>query len=94
MAVAFTISLPATGAFRNLAAEVAGKYVEIVGGTPADADALAGSVVGEIASLAGDDADARDVQLVFEASPTGVDVTVQCEGRSAVVTRPLPARKS
>jgi len=94
MSVAFTISLPAESPFRELASDVAGKYVELVGGSAADAEALASSVAGEIETLAGGPGAAVDVRLVFEPTATGVDVTVQCDGRTAVVTRPLPARKS
>jgi hypothetical protein len=94
MSLAFTISLPAEPRFRDLASGVAGKYVELVGGSAADAEALASSVIGGIEDLAGEDGPTSDVRLVFESTPAGVDVTLHCHGRSAVVSHPLPARKS
>jgi hypothetical protein len=94
MSVAFTISLPAEPTFRQLAAEVAGKYVELVGGSAADAATLAASIGAEIDKLVDGSRSTGDVELVFESDATGIGVTVRCAGRSAVVKRPIPARKA
>lgn len=94
MPVAFTIVLPADPRFRDLAADVASKYTELAGGTSADGAALGAAIKSEIETLADGRADDVDARLVFAPTATGVDVTVECQGRSAVVTRPFPARKS
>lgn len=94
MPVAFTISLPAESRFRELASEVARKYAELSGGSSADGDALGAAVAAEIESMASSDAGTIDARLVFAPTTTGVDVTVECRGRTALVTRPFPARKS
>ncbi|HET9373087.1 MAG TPA: hypothetical protein VFO19_22650 [Vicinamibacterales bacterium] len=93
MADAFTMSVPTDARYRVLASEIAGKFVELVGGTSADGAAL-GSTVGEALDRAATESPADDVVLEFRADADGVGVTVRHAGRSAVVTHPLPARNT
>jgi hypothetical protein len=93
MSVAFTLSVPAEIQFRDLASDVARKYVELVGGTAADGQALFTSVAGELERLVDGDLDA-DIEMSFESTDASVGITLTCGARSAVVTQPLPARKS
>jgi hypothetical protein len=93
MADAFTMSVPTDARYRVLASEIAGKYVELVGGTAADGTAL-GSAVADALDRAAALSPGDDVVLEFRAGADGVGVTVRHAGRSAVVTHPLPARNA
>jgi anti-sigma regulatory factor (Ser/Thr protein kinase) len=92
MSDGFTLSLPADARYRGLASEIARKYAEYAGGTPADATALSEAVAGAVERAAGEAADG-DIQLAFRADPSGVDVTLHWAGRSSELRHPLPARK-
>jgi anti-sigma regulatory factor (Ser/Thr protein kinase) len=93
MADAFTISVPTDARYRVLASEIAGKYVELVGGTAADGTALA-TAVAEALDRAATSSPGEDVVLEFRAGADGVGVTVRHGGRSAIVSHPLPARNA
>ena len=93
MADAFTMSVPTDARYRVLASELAGKYVELVGGTAADGSAL-GAAVAEALERAASHSPADDVELEYRVGADGVGVTVRHAGRSAVVSHPLPARNA
>lgn len=79
--------------FWKIAIEVAGKYLEMSGGSPADASAL-GSAVSETLGQVVDGApDGATIDLAFEPNGHGVKVTVTCGANTAVVRHPLPVRK-
>ena len=84
--------VPADERFVALAPDVAAKYAELAGGTPADSAALAESVSKAIHSL-GLSPDA-DLHLSFHADHGHVEVIVRGGSRSATVRQPLPAPKS
>jgi hypothetical protein len=88
----FTLQVPSDRRFESLGAEVASRFVEIVGGTHADGTALGGAVTG---AMHGIDANpGSDFEFSFEAGPNEIAVTVRHGSTSSTVTRPLPARKS
>ncbi|HUR20777.1 MAG TPA: hypothetical protein VMZ90_08205 [Vicinamibacterales bacterium] len=92
-----TLILPADARFRELAPDVGGRYVVAAGGSEADAGVFAEAVKAAIASLADGAADDAGVELKFRTpagAEGGIEVTVECEGKSSVVTHPLPAAKA
>ena len=90
--------LPADARFRGLAPDVGGRYVVAAGGSEADATAVVEAIQAAIDSLAAGAADTADIALNFRtpAGPDGggIEVTVEVEGKSSVVTHPLPAAKT
>jgi protein-L-isoaspartate O-methyltransferase len=85
--------LPSEEAYRALAPELAGKYLEIAGGSGAEAAALVESVSAAVSSVASDAPADIDVQLAFAHEAGSIEVRVRCGDRSATVMQPLPARK-
>ena len=87
MSVPFTFHVPSDRRYRILAPEVAGKYAELAGGTPADGVVLAAALSAAMDDLS-NGADA-DFELSYRIRSGEVEVTVQCAGRSTVVKHPL-----
>ena len=79
----FELEVPADERYRGLAPEVAGKYVEVLGGSAADAKAVADALVAAMGKVANGHADI--LRLQFELKTDGVHVTVRCGEQSAVV---------
>ena len=93
--------LPADARFRGLAPDVGGRYVVAAGGSEADAAVVVEALNAAIDTLSTGAADDAVVQLKFRtpAGPNGapeggIEVTVECQGKSSVVTHPLPAAKA
>jgi hypothetical protein len=96
-----TLVLPADARFRGLAPDVGGRYVVAAGGSEADAGVVAEALKTAIDSLTAGAADDAGVELNFRtpagpngAPEAGIEITVKCDGKSAVVTHPLPATKT
>ena|SRR5687767_6448062 len=96
-----TLTLPADARFRGLAPEVGGRYVVAAGGSEADSGVVVEALKAAIDTLTAGTADDAEVELNFRtpsgadgASEGGVEVTLRCEGKSSVVTHPLPAAKA
>ena len=93
--------LPADARFRSLAPEVGGRYVVAAGGSEADAAVVSEALKTAIDALTAGAADDASMELKFRtpagpngASEAGIEVTVKCQGKSSVVTHPLPAAKA
>ena len=86
--------LPANARFRGLAQDVGGRYVVAAGGSEADASAVGEAIQAAVETLAAGAADDAGMELSFRAPAAGIEVTVRCEGKSSVVTHPLPAAKT
>jgi len=84
MTPAFTLHVPAAQPYRALAPEVAAKYVELAGGSAADAASIAAQIVAAIGTLVDGDHQS-DVELAFAPADGRVEVTLRCNGRSTVV---------
>jgi len=94
MSESITVIVPAEASYRVLAPELAGKYMELVGGSAIDAKAVADELsraLGDMATVTGSDA---HIDLTFRTDAGGVEITLRCGDRSAVVKQPLPARKT
>ena len=88
-----TLLVPSEERYRQLASDVARKFMDIAGGSASDASALAGDVEAAVARLAAEGGGA-DVQLAFRIAPTAIEIHLRCAHRSAVVTKPVPAKES
>ena len=88
------VSVPIEPRYRALATELAGKFVELIGGSATDARALSDALSSAIDGMAPAAPAGTHVDLIFHAGGGGVEVTVHCGTRSTVVKQPLPARKA
>ena len=88
---AFSLRVPADAAFRGLAGEVVGRYVELSGGSAAERDAVAAALNGAIDELAA--APGEAVELECRVGASGLEVDVRSGGRSTAVHHPRPAEK-
>lgn len=84
--------VPADGRFRAIGPELAGKFCVAQGGSDADAASVSAAVTQAVSDLTTDGA--GNVTIDFRAEAGQVEVTVQCDGRSSVVTHALPAPRA
>ncbi len=93
MSYPFVLQVPADERYRGLAPEVAGKYVELSGGSAADGQTLADELAAALREMATGAAETGVIDLSFTAKNGHVEVTLACAGRSSVVRVALPARR-
>ena len=79
----FDLSVPSDDRYRSLAPEVAVKYAELAGRSPADAQALGADVDRAAAALAKHD---ENIRLQYVAADEAVEVSLECAGKSSKVT--------
>lgn len=84
--------VPADGRFRAIGPDLAGKFCAAQGGSAADVASVAAAVTQAVSDLAPDDT--GEVAMDFRAHDAQVEVTVQCDGRSKVVTHALPTPRA
>jgi hypothetical protein len=94
MSDSVTLLVPVDATYRVLAPDVARKFLEIAGGPAGDADALAESLAAALTRLTEGAAAGAGVSLDMGVDAGSVEIRLRCGDRSAVVTHPLPARKS
>lgn len=90
MSDAFTLEVPADARFSEIAPAVAGRYVEIIGGTEADRDACETRVAAVVREL--DPDPGASIEIRFTPGPQGLEISAVSAGKSRVVTHPLPAK--
>jgi hypothetical protein len=81
--------VPADERFRAIGPDLAGKFCAAQGGSEADAASVSAAVTQAVNTLAPDGS--GEVTMDFKVEAGQVEVTVQCGGRSSVVTQPVPA---
>ena len=91
MALPFTMSVPLDPRYRVLAPQVAGKYAELEGGSPADGEALAGALAAALDAIAATSSADAHADLVFRREPEGVDIEVRSGTGSSHLRHRLPA---
>jgi len=89
---AFVLRVPADPAFRDLAVDVVGRYIELLGGPDAERARFDAALAEAINKLGADPDDVLD--LICTTRSDGFDLTIRCGGRSTVVRHPLAAGKS
>jgi len=93
MSLPFTMSVPLDARYRSLAPAVAGKYAELLGAAPADAEGLMAALTKTLDGLAGSAGADAHADLVFHRAVDGVQIDVHCAGRSTVLKHLLPATR-
>jgi hypothetical protein len=91
-APAFTLQTSPDSRFRPLLAEVAGRYVELMGASAADCEALTRTLTEQVEAMAA--GSHATIEISCTPLAHGIDVTIRANGQSAVVHHPLPAAKS
>jgi len=86
-----TLLVPIGDRYRDLAIELARKYMELAGGSPADADGVAAAVKTALHEVEAS-GHAEDASLTFRVDAGGVEIDVRCGRQSSAVIKPLPAR--
>ena len=89
-----TLLMPSEERFRQLAADVARKFIQIAGGSATDGTGLGGEVQAAIERLAADRGAGADVELGFKVAAAGIEIHLRCGTSSAVVTKAVPARET
>jgi hypothetical protein len=87
MTDAFTLHIPLEPEYRSLAPDVAGRYAELLGASPADAAALAGAIASAVDRLGYEPGAHAD--LAFRPEAGGVHVELSANGRRETVTVPI-----
>lgn len=83
--------VPADERFRAIGPDLAGKFCVAQGGSEADAASVSAAVTQAVNDLATNGS--GEVTIDFRAQAGQVEVTVQCGGRSSVVTQAVPAAR-
>ena len=91
MADVFTLTVPLDSRFRALVGEVAGRYLELAGGTVDEGRVLAAEVAAAVDRLEADHS--SSVAVICRADAGDLSITVQANGHSATVRHPVPAKK-
>jgi len=79
--------------FRGMAVEVAGKYAELAGGTPADVGTLTSALSDTLDRLSVGAPTGATIDLAFSRNGKGVEIAVDCGAEHAVVRLPLLAKQ-
>ena len=85
----FTLVVPAELTYRGLVPEVAGRYAELCGGTPAEGTALAEALIGALDQIVPDANAGAGIHLEFRAEGAEIRVDLRCDGRDAVVRQKI-----
>ena len=89
----FALDVPVDPRFRVLGPEVAGRYVEVLGGGEADRQTFAAAVAEAMATVARGAAPDGQIDLKFSTEAAGIAVECRCDGRSSVVRHALAAAR-
>jgi len=85
---AFTLEVVCDPRFAVVAPDVASRFLELLGGSPAEASALGQALAAAVGSL-GCPFEAV-LTVAYEANPAALSVTLRCDGRSTVITHARP----
>ena len=87
--MAFTLQIPADPRLAAIAADAAGKFVELMGGSPADGATFAGALADSVRALAASASDR--LTITFSQQSSGVEgiVTVGADGARSVVRQAM-----
>ena len=87
----FALDVPVDPRYRVLGPEVAGRYVEVLGGGESDRKAFAAAVAEAMATVAHGAPPDGQIDLRFKTEASGIEVECRCDGRSSVVRHALAA---
>jgi hypothetical protein len=93
MPLPFSLSVPLDAQYRILAPEVAGKYAELLGGSPADAENFAAAIGKVLDELAVGSSAGAHVDLKFRREGDGIHVDFRAGTRTSTLTHSIAAAR-
>jgi hypothetical protein len=94
MSDAFKMHVPFEAAYRTMVPEIASRYAELMGGSSADAAALAAAVWSAIERLGAGAGTGALIDLAFRPTAASIHVDVSCNGQHETVHVPIPPAAS
>ena len=83
------MTLSASDVVRAMAADVASRYVEMSGGSAADAASLGGSLTGALRDASVGAPDGATIDLAFASNGSGIEVTISRGDFRSVLRQPF-----
>jgi hypothetical protein len=93
MSLPFSLSVPLDSQFRVLAPEVAAKYAELLGGSPADAEGIAAALTAALDAMATGSSPGAHVDLKFRRVGDGIHVDLRSGTRTSTLKHLMAAAK-
>jgi len=91
---AFSLIVPTDPTFESLAPELATRYAELAGGSPADAQAAGAALRAALARVSQGAVPGEHVDLAFRPEAGGVHVDLTCAGKTETINVTIPVVKS
>ena len=91
---AFSLIVPADPSFESLAPELATRYAELAGGSPADAQAVGAALRGALERVSAGAVPGEHVSLAFRPEAGGVHVALSCAGKNETINVTIPVAKT
>lgn len=88
----FQLTVPADSRFRTLVPDLASRYVEIIGGSAADATALATQLTEALHQLIHEVREAETIRFDFRPSDGAVEVELAHDGHVRTVRCPIATK--
>ena len=88
----FQLTVPADSRFRSLVPDLASRYVEIIGGSPADATALASQLTDALHELIREVGDTETITFDFRPDEGAVEVMLAHDGHVRTVRCPIAVK--
>ena len=93
MPLPFSLSVPLDAQYRILAPEVAGKYAELLGGSPADAENFAAALGKALDELAAGSSAGAHVDMNFRREGDGIRVDIRSGAKTSQLTHLIAAAR-
>jgi hypothetical protein len=91
---AFTLIVPTDPTFESLAPELATRYAELAGGSPADAQAAGAALRAALARVSVGAVPGEHADLAFRPEAGGVHVDLKCAGNTETINVTIPVVKT
>jgi hypothetical protein len=94
MVDAFSLIVPTDPTFASLAPEVATRYAELAGGSPADAQAVGAALSAALARVSEGAVAGEHVDVAFRPEAGGVHVDLRCAGKTETINVTIPVART
>jgi hypothetical protein len=88
----FQLTVPADSRFRSLVPDLASRYVEIIGGSAADATALASQLTDALHELIREVGETETIKFDFRPGDAAVEVVLAHDGQVRTLRCPIAAK--
>ena len=94
MVDAFSLIVPADRSFESLAPELATRYAELAGGSPAEAQAAGAALREALSRVSAGAVPGEHAKLAFRPEASGVHVELSCAGKTETISVTIPVAKT